>query len=454
MLRLLASLVTLLVSSQQDFDALSGNLRAALAGQPEEVKVVFEPGMYRFRDDQILLSGLKCPGTRISFEGNGAVLTGTAPSVQAGPFTRMGSYVEVVDSESKLCRIRTRERLNGPGTLWVQITSWYRTFTAPVTEIKGKYLYFKLDALAREGLTYNVNGDLSFGKQRPRFRLLRVQEASDPVSTTAFHFSACEFRGISLAGFVIDRNAGRRTEYGRDCAVRFYRNALGGAEIRSCTFRHLQSDAVHILFTDQVDVLECRFEDCGRKGVRSINASAHTRILDCTFERMDRSLSNSPCIYCAGEEYLISGNRFVDYGNCAISLGVHFTEEMSCPSSGIVEKNELYQTDAYRSAAPMNLLMDTGGIYVNTQNTALTIRNNSVHDISGPYANRGIFCDDGTVNTTISGNRVLRIANSYGIDLRRVLSVESRPDSRIRRVNVGNRLDHNQVDGKIRFEER
>ena len=165
-------------------------------------------------------------------------------------------------------------------------------------------------------------------------------------------------------------------------------------------------------------------------------------------------MDNSPCIQCEGEDYLVSGNRFVDYGNCAIRLGVHFSVEMACPSSGIVEKNEIYQTDGYRSAAPMNLLMDTGAIYVCTQNASLEVRGNSIHDISGPYANRGIFCDDGTVNTAISTNTVERVANSYCIDLRRVLSVETRPDSKIRKVNVGNRLGANKVDGAIRFEER
>ena len=134
--------------------------------------------------------------------------------------------------------------------------------------------------------------------------------------------------------------------------------------------------------------------------------------------------------------------------------GLHFTAPMKYPASGIIERNEIFQTDSYRKEAPQNLLMDTGAIYVYTQNTSLEIRYNDIHDISGPYDNRGIFCDDGTVNTYIHDNRVTGIANSYDIDLRRVLSVETRPDSQIRRVNVGNRIEKNQVDGKIRFEQR
>ena len=454
MLSILLSLTTLLVSSQEDFDSMPVALRHALAQKPEKVRVVFEPGTYLVRDDHINLFGLDCPGTDLVFEGNGAILTGTAPTIKAGPFSRMDRLVEVVDKTSGLCRVRTRKRLDGEGQLYIQITSWYRTFTAPVTEIKGRYLYFTLEGLKKTGLAYNVNGDFTYGKQLPRFRLLRIREASGDVSTVVFHFTGCSFRSLTLSNLVVERNAGGRSEYAKDCAIRFYRNSFGRAKVQGCTFRSIQSHVLHIIYTDNVEIRECRFEDCQRIGLRSFNYSARTGVFDCIFVRMDRMRENSPCVQCQGTDYRVSGNRFVDYGNCAIRLGVHFTEDMEYPSSGIVENNEIYQTPEYNSAAPMNLLMDTGAIYVCTQNTSLTIRNNFIHDISGPYDNRGIFCDDGTVNTTITANQVLRIANSWCIDLRRDLSIESRSDSKIRKVNVGNQVKDNQVDGRIRFEQR
>ena len=454
MLRILLSLTTLLVSSQEDFDSLPGALRRTLAQKPETVRVVFEPGTYVFRDDHINLYGLDCPGTDLTFEGNGAVLTGTAPTIESGPFYRMDRLVEVVDKASGRCRIRTWKRLKGEGRLYIQITSWFRTFTAPVTEIKGRYMYFTLEDLQKTGLTYNVNGDFSYGKQLPRFRLLRIREAPGDVSTALFQFTGCSFRSLTLSNLVIDRNAGGRTEYAKDCAIRFYRSTFGQAKVQGCTFRSLQSHVIHIIYTDNVEIQGCRFEECQRIGIRSFNHSARTGVHDCIFVGMDRMQENSPCVQCQGTDYRVFGNRFVDFGNCAIRLGVHFTEDMEYPSSGIVENNEIYQTAEYNSAAPMNLLMDTGAIYVGTQNTSLTIRNNYIHDISGPFDNRGIFCDDGTVNTTITGNRVQRVANSWCIDLRRDLSIETRSDSRVRRVNVGNQVKDNQVDGRIRFEQR
>jgi hypothetical protein len=301
---------------------------------------------------------------------------------------------------------------------------------------------------------YNVNGDMSFGRQRPRYRLVRVQESSGSVSSAFFKVTDCDFRRISLSGLTFDTNADGRSEYAKDCLIRFYMGRFEEAVVSGCTFRNIRTDVVRIAYSDRVKVEECRFEDCGRIGVLSYNHSAGTVVKDNTFERMGTYGEFNPCVRCYGTDYLIEGNRFTDFGCCAVGVGMHFSEEMEHPVSGVVAGNTITQTPAYRKAAPMNLLMDTGAIYVWTQNTSLEIRDNVISDIAGPYDNRGIFCDDGTVNTYIHDNTVVRIANSWCIDLRRALSVETRADSKIHRVNVGNRLEKNHVDGKIRFEQR
>ena len=91
--------------------------------------------------------------------------------------------------------------------------------------------------------------------------------------------------------------------------------------------------------------------------------------------------------------------------------------------------------------------MDSGVIYVWTQTDGITIHNNYIHDISGIKDNRGIFCDDGAKNVTITGNVIQRIQNSYCIDLRNVTFVaEKVPDH-----NIGNICTDNLVDGDIRF---
>ena len=446
-----APVKTVHVSTQAEFDGLNTTVREALSAKPSVLTVRIEPGTYRFRDDHLNLSEFDCPETELRIEGDGSVLAGSAPEVKTSPFYRASRLVEVVDADRKLCRIKTDKRLAGPGKLYIQVTAWYRLFTCPVTEIRKGYVYFTCDQLARNGLVYNVNGDFSFGHKLPRFRLMRVQEATEPVSTAFFKVTDCTFRRVSLSGLTFETNADDRGEYAKDCLIRFYMGRFEGAEVSHCTFRSIRTDVVRIAYSDGVTVKECRFEDCGRIGVLSYNHSARTVVEDNVFERMGTYGEFNPCVRCSGTDYRIRRNHFTDY---AVGVGMHFSEKMEQPSSGAVIANTITQTDAYRKDAPMNLLMDTGAIYVWTQNASLVIRGNDITDISGPCANRGIFCDDGTVNTVIEGNTVLRIANSYCIDLRRALSVETRSDSHIRKVNVGNRLGKNRTDGKIRFEQR
>ena len=449
-----APVKTVHVSTQAEFDGLNTTVREALSAKPSVLTVRIEPGTYRFRDDHLNLSEFDCPETELRIEGDGSVLAGSAPEVKTSPFYRASRLVEVVDADRKLCRIKTDKRLAGPGKLYIQVTAWYRLFTCPVTEIRKGYVYFTCDQLARNGLVYNVNGDFSFGHKLPRFRLMRVQEATEPVSTAFFKVTDCTFRRVSLSGLTFETNADDRGEYAKDCLIRFYMGRFEGAEVSHCTFRSIRTDVVRIAYSDGVTVKECRFEDCGRIGVLSYNHSARTVVEDNVFERMGTYGEFNPCVRCSGTDYRIRRNHFTDYGCCAIGVGVHFSEKMEHPSSGIVADNTITQTAAYRKDAPMNLLMDTGAIYVWTQNASLEIRDNIITDISGPFDNRGIFCDDGTVNTVIEGNTILRIANSYCIDLRRAISVETRTDSQIRKVNVGNRLGKNKTDGKIRFEQR
>ena len=100
----------------------------------------------------------------------------------------------------------------------------------------------------------------------------------------------------------------------------------------------------------------------------------------------------------------------------------------------------------------MRVLIDSGAIYVWTLNKDLIIRNNFLHDISGPHGNRGILCDDGAMNVSVYGNLIIDIdRNSYRIDLRKNHSVERKSSCPVPRVNVGNRMWDNWVDGRVRF---
>ena len=118
--------------------------------------------------------------------------------------------------------------------------------------------------------------------------------------------------------------------------------------------------------------------------------------------------------------------------------------------SGVIEDNELYYTPQYYTDYKKHTLMDSGAIYLWTQNDDVTIRNNYIHDYIGMADNRGIFCDDGAANFKIIGNRILRIANSYCVDSRKIK--DQRPEKFMNNVNIS--ITDNVFDGRIRFEGR
>lgn len=170
-------------------------------------------------------------------------------------------------------------------------------------------------------------------------------------------------------------------------------------------------------------------------------------MLNNLFKNVCATLNNKSAVMCSGDNFLIKGNRFVNFSYTSVACGKHYTAQNPDPTSGIIEYNEFCHDENYRSSISKNGLMDGGTIYVATQTDGITIRYNYIHDISGVKDNRGIFCDDGTKNVSITGNVIQRIQNSYCIDLRNVAFVSDKvPDH-----NTGNTCTDNLVDGDIRF---
>ena len=223
--------------------------------------------------------------------------------------------------------------------------------------------------------------------------------------------------------------------------------------VRNCSFNGIRnlilscSEGASVQFIDNVS------EGNYRGTYRTDRQSVGARVTGNSFRNNQLFINNSFDVICRGKNLLVKDNTFCDFTYGAIGLGSHFTEEGPAVCSGVVEDNEIYYTDAYRKE-PSRTLMDSGAIYLWTKQNGITVRNNYIHDYTGSKDNRGIFGDDGTINATVTGNRILRIGNSYCIDFRRVESVETRSDSKVKKTNIGIKMYDNTVDGSVRFEPR
>ena len=115
-----------------------------------------------------------------------------------------------------------------------------------------------------------------------------------------------------------------------------------------------------------------------------------------------------------------------------------------------MEDNEIYMTEAFRRK-PMRMLIDSGAIYIWTQNAGTIIRHNYIHDIYGPHGNRGIFGDDGVLGVRIEDNLVLDVHPSMCIDIRKRHKVQRIRGSKVEKANVANRVTGNVVNGRCRL---
>lgn len=493
---------TITVAGQADFDGLDVRLRKLIQSGERDIRVLFQPGTYFFREQHLALMGLEKPDVSISFEGEGARLVGAGKDYMAGgpgrwktapfegPFDVSHGFVdlkdgrnldfrteirqarrrpEIVDRAKGLCRIRTGEpslSAREASDTWIVLTQWYRSNCYKVEKIERGYVYFRSPSLTddRNPLT-DIDADFKYGRVLPRYLLYNVKTGLTPYvrggqlylpgqisvhECEASRFllvSGCAFKSLSIRGFTFLGNAAK------DSLMKFYRSRIGSFSISGCTFEGMRSDCLLFQFTSGCTVSDNTFRHCYRNCIEIGFESDRTEVSDCLFQDTGLALDNSACVRNQASGVRIARNRFADFSYCAVLSGIHYTETMSDRCSSLIEDNEMYQTAEFRKA-PSRTLMDSGAIYLGTISQGQVVRNNYIHDIVGAADNRGIFLDDGAVHAEVYGNLVIGIANSYCIDSRRTRWVENHPRTRIDRVNVDNYIGGNWVDGPVRFETR
>ena len=458
--------VAVSVTTQAEFDALSGRIMALAKEGAQQISVTFGEGVYQYKENHLDIRGLNAPSLRMSIDCGKAVFV-AGPDGEGSAYDafvslkslacreRLSEPVqvlgrpEVVDRKKGLCRVRTKEKPvpeKAASGLYLILTQWYRSEQYPVKRIQDGYIYFVSSSLSTDGDPYHdPDSDYKYGRVLPRYALLDARTApAGYLRGSASRFltlHGCYIGSFTLTGGRFIGNGGK------DCLMQFYANDAVSVEVSSCRFEHIHGNVVQVHRTGNFLFRNNTLTHLWAHGVVVDYFSSGAEFSGNRFHDTGLLMGQTFCLQLRGGAFSVHDNVFTDFTYGAIGIGTHYRDGIPASASGVVENNELYCNPDFT-----RYLMDSGAIYTWTINRKVLIRENYIHDIGGYKDNRGIFCDDGTVNVSIVGNRVLRIRNSWCIDLRRVSRVGKDPKSYIQTVNTGNRLENNIVDGKVRFE--
>lgn len=460
---ILLSLV-LRVGCQQDFDVLPARIDTLLKRGERQVEVLLEPGTYLFRDGHLSLSGLEMPDLEIRLTGRDAVLVGAD---DGRGYRWENGYVDLdalqpVDIRRPVKRalfwpipclfrkgiykLRCREAdltAEEARDVHIILSQWFFGAVYEVDRIRNGWLYFRK---TERGQTRMLT-ELRFGRCLPRYILCLPPQRSDLhacMSSAFLNVEDSRIRSLSMEGITFLGNGAGAPLIG----VRKVR--ADSIRVSGCRFEGIRSQVMEVSDSEHIRLINNLFHQCYLGAVRLAADTNDALVQGNRFLDNGIQMTNTPIVLCQGKDFLVRDNFFEDFAYSAIGVGLHFTDPAGCVTSGKVEENEICMSESFRSGVPRELI-DGGAIYVWTQNRDVAICRNFIHDIDGPHGNRGIFADDGAVNVEISDNLLLNIAGGRGIDLRRALRVERKRNSSIRKVNLGNRMSGNVLDGRCRF---
>lgn len=436
------------VGSQADFSKLRDSIIAAASGGAAEINVEFVGGRkYVFTQNMLNLSAQRYPGVSLVFRGNGAEVIGTGTSEEAwSPVYVASGRVTPVKRKSGEYLLRCPGIIPEKAVTHILLTEWYQSRIYRISSIKEGEVTFFADNGSELNMDYEFSGSYS------RFKFLYAGSTAPSVNRKAkgnagrlLSTYGAAFKSVSFSGFHFAGNCNE------GCLLDFTDLDTEAVKISDCEFSGIHSDVVRVSAVKNFSFTNNTVRDCYRSGVFADNKSKNARVVGNSFTNCGLALDMTSCVDCSGTGYYIADNVFRNFGSRAVSVGVYFTVDKVCESSGIVENNVMFYDSEWLDHIQDYTLMDTGAIYVTTFSDDAVIRFNHIYDYDGMKDNRGIFCDDGSTGFSIYGNVVTGIRNSFAIDARRTPKVELQTG---RKVNVNNYVGNNVVDGAIRFEGR
>ena len=455
------------VRSQEEFESLPRVLETAMLRE-EAIRVEFGPGTFFFGNDYLSLNGLECAGKELVLTGNGTRLVaegegnavfspddGWVDLARDADFSRMGPTRTALfyPVPSLLHRGRFRLRVREPdlseeeaSDVYLVLTQWFQGALYKVRKISRGVAH--LERVGEHPTAWYT--ELRFGRCLPRYRM--VNHPADRPTADLHRCMAstfCRLEDCRLGAFRVEgiRFLGNRAG---EPLFRIRNLQSDSTVISGCSFEGIRSTVVACESSGHIHFRNNEAFRCYRGCFHTDPATVDARVEGNVFRDMGLALTNAPAVLCKGPEYRIAGNLFEDFAYAAVGVGTHFKETEDPVASGVVEDNEICMSEAFRHR-PMRVLIDSGAIYIWTQNAGTVIRRNYIHDICGHHGNRGIFGDDGVLGVRIEDNLVLDVHPSWCIDLRKRHKVQRMAGSKVEKANVANRVTGNVVNGRCRL---
>lgn len=441
------------VRNQREFDYLNVRIKNAICEGEKNILVIFGKGVFMFKENQIELLNYRLKDVSLSFKGNGTVLTSDSSYTSEGycesPWLKMETAddtISIFDLEQKICFLPYCNKFKEEnGYKRIQITQWFRAPIYDVFKIDEKGIYFVnpdieyTELCGRKG--YNMNYDFLYSGKKPRFRLYDKNKEKFCIASCFLSLIKCSFHSLSLQGICFYGN-----KQGRPL-ISLNEISAEHILVENCKFQAIRG---MVLSAEKTNNLVFNNNSVTRTIGNELSFSSgckNIRVTRNSFNKCGQGLNNTICVRCSESKYYIAGNSFVDFGYCAVGVGLWYNHKKKEDTKGIIEYNEICYSPNYLANKERYTLMDAGAVYVFTQNDEAIIRYNYIHDYGGMRFNSGIYCDDGASNCKIYGNVILNTPDGCSITSRRV---EEQKEGF--RNNSNNFIADNLLDGAVVFE--
>ena len=467
------------IRTKEDLNSLNGNVKRAIKNGKKRIEVRLGSGVYYYdrltvylcniNAQDVSLSIIGEPGTVLvaggkDFRNSQSLLNPSTDNIYLDSHGELidcyrevkqaSSSVEVLNEKRKECRMRIQEDYPFLRGLKIQLSEWYLSPEYEVTKIKGGYVYFTAGDLTYDKAKkcYNVQYDNAIGSVDPRYRFL---DPSIPArqKSTVHECSVSQFmtlyrlklKSISISGIQFVGCA-----KGSDSMCHLREVEAERILVENCDFSYSNTLLFKLKNTNNFVFRGNKVKDCYYGAINSAIDCANTIVKDNTFYRMGKGWTNSTIIACHGADFVVSDNKFEDFGYSAVSTGYNHKWGSRMVTGGVIENNEIWYGDEYFSNCEKYTLMDGGAVYVSTLSDNIIIRYNYIHDYRGIRSNRAIYCDDGAMNVKIYGNVIRNIPGADAVFSWRAKSI----NSKVSGSNDGICFYYNVIWGSYKLDER